>query len=168
MVPPQPASFETRNVGYTVEWTPAYDGRDQSVYLNLNLEHVSYLGDSTWGYDRMEVEVPDFYTLRTTTHCKVTSGKSRLLSTHEPSSEFKSDRKRPRILVFVRANVLDPESKAADEEALSDQMSYCFEYLETSQERLSELLGREEIGSRGPALHEALLGDISEGNGSGS
>ena len=111
VLPPTPAAFETRNLGYTLEVEPILGEDGKIIDLRFRPESVKHLGESVmadWKTKNaeMKVQVPIFYTMRTNTSVTVIDGEFLLVSTHSPETDGKVDHSR-KILQFVRAEALE-------------------------------------------------------------
>lgn len=120
LVPPQATAFETRNVGVTLEVDPVLGADELTIDLNLAPELVYLTGMETWGTHRgdgveVEVKMPSFYTVKTTTQITLIAGETYLMSTQTPRNldTGMTDPAR-KILNFVRADLVVSGLPAAD------------------------------------------------------
>ena len=106
---PNPAAWETRNVGVTLEADCVLDKDNRKIDVNLAPEFVERLEDEHMareGYEKNgrgleHVRMPTFYTMRDTTAILTVSGQYHLLGIHTPHDDKKS-----RVLVLLRADVV--------------------------------------------------------------
>jgi len=104
--PANPTAFEMRPVGVVMEFDcTLYDG---SIVINGACDWTRHLGEYTFvdedsPHDESKtIKQPWFYTLKTYVATVVKSGETVLVATHKPS-----DDKSKRILVFVRADIVE-------------------------------------------------------------
>ncbi|MDF1852340.1 MAG: hypothetical protein P1U85_15985 [Verrucomicrobiales bacterium] len=109
---PQAAAFETRNVGTTLEVDPIIGVDNRTIDLNLAPEIVYLLDEVNYGdfesdESNVEVTMPVFYTIKTTTQLTMIDGEYALMGVHSPFNEktFRSDPER-KVLVFVKTDIL--------------------------------------------------------------
>ncbi|MCW1925780.1 hypothetical protein OKA05_24695 [Luteolibacter arcticus] len=109
---PIPTSFETRNVGSTMDVEPTIGSDPKYIDLRLAPELVWRNGNTTW-YERKDalgnvakIELPDFYTIRLTTALTVTSGSYVLAGVVSPKAKDGSIDLTRKVMVFVKADVL--------------------------------------------------------------
>ena len=104
-----PAAFDTRNVGTTVEVDPVLGADNRTIDLNLNPEIVNYLGERRFFLEGAEdtanglehVSVPKFYTMRATTSVSAIDGKYVLVSFLKPH-----DKPGDRVFLLLRADII--------------------------------------------------------------
>ena len=165
VTPPCPAAFESRNLGFTVEFDSSW-ATSALIGLTLNIERVAFLGMKKWTQQEYLYQMPEIYTIRDNSSCLLRSERYRLIGTHTPHAPSDPKRKDPRVLVFVRANFAHPPPKQAGllaKRPTQDEAAFLFETIETTQIRLNELLYEEKLSMRGPELYQALLQDVSSG-----
>jgi hypothetical protein len=107
-----PTSFETRNVGSTMEIEPTIGSDRKTVDLRFAPELVWHHGDTTW-YERKDaagnsskLALPDLYTIRMTTALTVTNGSYVLAGVASPRAKDGSSDLARKVMVFVKADVL--------------------------------------------------------------
>jgi len=109
---PLAAAFETRNVGTTLEVDPVLGPDAVTIDLNLSPEIVFYTGHTNWGTyldgeAKVDVRMPQFYTLKLTTQVTLQSGDYIYLGVKTPPDPDtgKADPSR-KVMMFVRGDVL--------------------------------------------------------------
>lgn len=111
--PPNPAAFETRNVGTTVEVDPVIGADGMTIDLNLNPELVYLVDQAVWGkhktkINKVAIKTPVFYTMRVTTSITTMAGEYSFIGVQSPpnteSGKPDTDRK---VMVFVKADLLE-------------------------------------------------------------
>ena len=109
---PIPTSFETRNLGSTLEIEPTIGPEGKIIDLRFAPELSWYDGNTSW-YERkdalgnvMKVEMPDFYTLRMSTALTVTNGSYVLAGVASPKAKDGSTDLTRKVMVFIKADVL--------------------------------------------------------------
>lgn len=111
-IAPQAQAFETRNLGVTLEVDPIIGADERTIDLNLAPEIVYITGKESWGKhkaDGSEVEVlmPSFYTVKTTTQVALIAGEYLLMSVQSPRNlETGMTDPERKILVFVKADLI--------------------------------------------------------------
>ncbi len=109
-----PSAFETRNVGTTVEVDPVLGADDITIDLNLSPEIVRQNGVLDWPPENplpdFTVSLPRFYAMKTTTQVTLRHSRYAFLGSHRPLRPAVKDRKKPIVLLFVRADVARPVS----------------------------------------------------------
>ncbi|MFT5471204.1 MAG: hypothetical protein ACI8UO_006337 [Verrucomicrobiales bacterium] len=107
---PNPAAFETRNLGVTVEVDPVLGVHGKEIDLNANIDVVHRTGDTSWmdiltpDGPMTVLRMPDFYAMRITTAVTVNNGSRALIGTMTPHNvDGETDRSR-KILVFIKAS----------------------------------------------------------------
>ena len=110
--PATPTSFETRNVGSSLETEPTIGENDRIIDLRLLPELIWHTGNTVWNERKDElgnvykVSMPDFYTLSMSTSITCISGQYVMAGVHSPKNgEGKLDQDR-KIMVFVKCDVL--------------------------------------------------------------
>ena len=108
-----PVAFETRNVGDTLEIEPTIGENGTTVDLRLGYERARHLGNTTWLTHKDEwgdanLFLPHFGSHRPTTALTLINGKMELIAALTPHKKAKSDSEEKRILVFVKATVVQP------------------------------------------------------------
>jgi len=122
---PQAAAFETRNLGMTLEVDAVLGADDRTIDLNLAPEIVYLLDQENYGsFDsrdsEVEVVMPTFYTMKTTTQITQIDGQYTFLGAHSPFNEdttrMDSERK---VLLFLKTDIvyvgLDLPAEKAEE-----------------------------------------------------
>ncbi|MCW1886250.1 hypothetical protein OKA04_16045 [Luteolibacter flavescens] len=109
---PTPTSFETRNVGSTLETEPTVGFDSKLIDLRISPELTWHTGNSRW-YERKDalgnvatIEMPDFYTARLTTALTVTRGSYVLAGVVSPKSDKGATDLTRKVMIFVKADVL--------------------------------------------------------------
>ncbi|MAS96671.1 MAG: hypothetical protein CMO55_26065 [Verrucomicrobiales bacterium] len=104
-----PTAFETRNTGVTLEVDPVLSSDNKFVDLNLAPEIVAHIDDiyftregredSARGVDH--IQMPLFYTMKTTTQMTAVPGNYNLIGIHTPNED-----KTKRILALLRCDLI--------------------------------------------------------------
>lgn len=111
-IAPQARSFETRNLGVTLEVDPVIGVDGRTIDLNLAPELVYLTGQESWGKHEaegslVEVLVPCIYTVKTTTQVALIAGEYLLMSVQSPRNlETGMTDPERKILIFVKANLI--------------------------------------------------------------
>ncbi|MEO0448406.1 MAG: hypothetical protein AAF191_20265, partial [Verrucomicrobiota bacterium] len=108
MTSANPAAFETRNVGLTVEVDPVLGALGNIIYLGLSPEITLRLEDHYFTVPGREepargvehIFMPLFYSMRTTTSISSVAGRVNLIGVHTPPHHPQE-----RILVLIKATV---------------------------------------------------------------
>jgi hypothetical protein len=104
-----PQTFETRNVGVTVEVDPVISPDRKSVELNLSPEIVKRIENLPWPNEQVapafRAETPQFFTAKITTQLTTKPGAPSLIGTVRLPDPVKDKRENPIILLFVRADI---------------------------------------------------------------
>ena len=107
-----PSSFETRNVGSTIEIEPTIDEEGDLIDLRFIPELVWHSGNTTWlehkdGMGNVnKIETPDFCTLRINTQLTCKDGQYMLAGTLSPKdSKGEIDLTR-KVMIFVKCDIL--------------------------------------------------------------
>lgn len=111
VTPATPTSFETRNVGSSLEIEPSLSEDNKTIDLKLGQELVWFTGNETWGEHKSrsgnvsKIETPVFYSVRVTTSLTLIDGKPALAAVVSPKDDKgKVDFSR-KLMVFVKAKV---------------------------------------------------------------
>ncbi|WP_265594181.1 hypothetical protein [Haloferula sp. BvORR071] len=108
-----PTSFETRNLGNTLEIEPIIGANNKRIDLGFTSDMVWHTGDTVWGERKdpsgnvCQISMPDFYSMRMSTHLTCIPGQYNLagvLSPKNAKGEIDSSRK---VMVFVRCQILE-------------------------------------------------------------
>ncbi len=105
--PANPAAFETRNVGSTLEIDPVLGADGETIDLNLVPEIVEHVEDTyldrpdTEIDENSDIRMPLFYTMKVTTALTMKDGTYALIGVLRPR-----DDQDLRVMVFVRADAL--------------------------------------------------------------
>lgn len=118
---PTPTSFETRNVGATLEVDPVIGGDDRTIDLNLAPEVVYVGGETEWGdYEsddgELTVKMPMFYTMKVTTQVTMRASEYVMIGVNSPMNvETGMPDFEKKVAVFVKADLLvvglEPKAK---------------------------------------------------------
>lgn len=109
---PNATAFETRNVGVTLEVDPVMGADDVTLDLNLSPEIVYLGGYTTWGnYEtkdgKVQIKMPAFFTIKTTTQVTTISGQYSMIGAQSPmnaaTGTVDADRK---VMVFLKADIV--------------------------------------------------------------
>jgi hypothetical protein len=110
---PSPTSFETRNLGCTLEMEPMLENDGKRISLRFVPEITYHTSNRIWAEwkgvrGEAHVQMPDFYTLRINSQVKLLPGKPLLTAALSPKSETGFPDFNRKLLIFVRADVLKP------------------------------------------------------------
>ncbi len=106
-------AFETRKVGTTFELDPVLGADDWTIDINLAPEIVKEGGETHWPPDEKNGEpiftitMPTFNTMKVTTQSTVIKGQYSFLGTSRPLKPAVESRKKPIILQFLRADLVE-------------------------------------------------------------
>jgi len=111
VTPATPTSFETRNVGSTLEIEPALGEDAKTIDLKLAPSLVWFTGNETWGEHKSRsgnvsrIEMPVFYSIHLSTALTLIDGKPALAAVVSPKDDKgKIDFSR-KLMIFVKARV---------------------------------------------------------------
>ncbi|GAA5496952.1 hypothetical protein Rhal01_03140 [Rubritalea halochordaticola] len=109
VVAPTPSSFETRNLGTTIELECNVDKEGKEVAMRLAPEIVWHVGDVIWAEwsdkkTKLDIKMPKMYTLRVNTGITVPMGKYGLVSVMNPKDENGFPDNQRKVLCFVKVN----------------------------------------------------------------
>ena len=104
------AAFEVRNLGVTLEVDPVVQADGKTIDLNLAPQMVKLAGYTRWpppenGNLKPTHKLPQFYTIKTTTHVRVENGRYAFIATHRPLKPSDPNLKNTIVLHFVRADI---------------------------------------------------------------
>jgi hypothetical protein len=107
-----PTSFETRNLGNTLEIEPLIGGGDQYIDLRLAPDMVWHTGETVWVERRdslgniAKIQMPKIYSMRITTALTCKEGQYVLAAVQSPKdAEGTTDLSR-KVMVFVKCDIL--------------------------------------------------------------
>ncbi|WP_338285728.1 hypothetical protein [Luteolibacter sp. LG18] len=108
--PSTPTSFETRNVGDTLEIEPTLGEDNHTIDLRIVPDRVTRTGDSSSGQGLSRCEMPIFESQRVNTSATLEIGKPFLLGTvnRPPVSKVDADSANRIWFAFVTANIAKP------------------------------------------------------------
>jgi hypothetical protein len=109
---PNPAAFETRNLGVTLEVDPVLGADNKTIDLNLAPEIVYLVDQETYGeFDsesgEVDIVMPTFYTMKTTTQITLIDGEYTILGAHSPFNEdtMRTDPER-KVIIFAKVDIV--------------------------------------------------------------
>lgn len=112
VTPPTPTSFETTEVGSTLEIEPTIGADGKLVDLRFAPNLLWHEGNTVWQErtdslgNKFTIEMPDFYTIRMDTSLTLISGQYAMAGTLSPKDAAgKADLSR-KVMVFVKADIL--------------------------------------------------------------
>lgn len=108
--PALPTSFETRNVGATLEVESTLSEDEKTVDLHIVPEEVTSAGSLSWGQGVSTAEVPVFEAQRTNCGARITVNRPYLLSTisRPPNSKVDPDAANRVWFAFITATLAKP------------------------------------------------------------
>lgn len=113
VTPATPTSFETRNLGSTLETEPTAGSENRIIDLRLSPTLVWHTGNTVWTERKdslgnvARIEMPVMYTLKLETALTLKSGKPVLAGMLSPKdAEGKTDLSR-KVMVFVKGDLLE-------------------------------------------------------------
>jgi hypothetical protein len=108
---PQATAFETRNLGVTLEVDPVLGADDRTVDLNLAPELTYLTGFESWGKhtsegSEVDVRMPLFFTVKTTTQVSMIAGEYAFVSAMTPRDP-KTGMTNPerKIMLFLKTDL---------------------------------------------------------------
>jgi hypothetical protein len=106
--PVLPTSFETRNVGLTLEVEPMIGENEEIIDLRIAPDRVTLVDRAKWGQGISETELPIFESQRITMATTVISGQPQLLGTpsRPPASKVDADSANRVWFSFVTATIV--------------------------------------------------------------
>lgn len=113
VAPATPRSFQTRNLGSTLQVEPIIGSNDKLVDLDFTPDMVWHTGDTIWGERKdpagnvCRIALPDMFSMRLSTKLTCIHGQFNLagvLSPKDAKGETDTSRK---VMVFVRCQVLE-------------------------------------------------------------
>lgn len=109
---PNPTAFETRNLGVTLEVDPVLGADNKTIDLNLAPEIVYLVDQETYGeFDsesgEVDIVMPTFYTMKTTTQITLIDGEYTILGAHSPFNEdtMRTDPER-KVIIFAKVDIV--------------------------------------------------------------
>jgi hypothetical protein len=108
---PTPTSFETRNLGSTLEVEPTVGADGKIIDLRFAPDIVHHVGNETWAewkgkHGDASVRMPTMYSTRLTTAVTLVAGQPLLVAALSPKGENGYPDFKRKLLVFVRCDVL--------------------------------------------------------------
>ena len=108
---PTPTTFETRNLGNTLEVEPILGETGAIIDLTLRPEIVWHVKNEVWAEWRdhrgnSDIKMPTMYTLRMNTSVTVKKGEYRLVAAMSPKDDKGFPDPKRKVMVFVKADVL--------------------------------------------------------------
>jgi len=113
VLPPNVTTFESRNLGTTLEVEPIFSEDEQIVDLTVRPETVKLTGYnvlSSWDTQlaKVNVQMPNIYTMQLNTSITTRDNQFNLVGTYSPETNGETDESR-KLLHFVRASILNVE-----------------------------------------------------------
>ncbi|MCW1924535.1 hypothetical protein OKA05_18360 [Luteolibacter arcticus] len=110
-VGPTPTSFETRNLGSSLEIAPTLSENGKIIDLRLEPQIVYHVGNETWAEWKdkrgdASVRMPSMYTARLSTAVTLLDGQPLLVAALSPKGENGFPDFKRKLMVFVRCDVL--------------------------------------------------------------
>ena len=109
---PVATSYETRNVGTTLEVDPVLGADDRTVDLSLSPEIIYHVGHEEYGFykegeSEVGAKVPLFYTMKLTAQVSMIVGEYLFAGVQSPfdMESMKADRDR-KVMIFLKADLL--------------------------------------------------------------
>jgi len=108
---PLPTSFETRNVGSTLEIEPTLGENNKIIDLRFNPEIIYHVGNDVWAewkgeHGNTPIQMPKFYVVRLNTSVTLVDGQTMLVAALSPKNEDGFPDFTRKLMVFVRADVI--------------------------------------------------------------
>lgn len=109
--PPKPASFETRNIGSTLEIEPTIAEKGRFLHLRMACELTQHSDDTTWAEwndDKGDasIRMPNVYTARVDTKTVVLGGEYTLVAALTPNAAAGNADFSRKWMVFVKCDIL--------------------------------------------------------------
>jgi hypothetical protein len=112
-VRPVPTAFETRNMGSILEVDPEIETGNRTMFLRFIPELVWHTGNTSWHQNKddlgtpVDVQMPDFYTIRLNTAIHCISGQYTLAGVVSPKDDKGNTDLTRKVMVFVKCDVLE-------------------------------------------------------------
>ncbi len=108
---PTPTSFDTRNVGSTLEIEPTLGSDLKTIDLRFVPEIVHHVGNQVWAewkgeHGNSPIQMPTFYALRINTSVTLTAGHYMLTAALSPKNKDGAPDFTRKLMVFVKADVI--------------------------------------------------------------
>jgi len=108
---PLGTTFDTKNLGCTLEIEPNVGENDKIIDLRISPELIYLDGHSHWGTwesdeHKVEVKAPNFFVLRLSTGITLVSGQPQLVAAMSPKDQFGKVHQDRKIMMFVRADTI--------------------------------------------------------------
>ena len=108
---PTPTSFETRNLGSTLEIEPTVGANNRLIDLRMAPDIVYHVGNETWSewkgqYGDASIKMPTMYRLGLTTGVTLLDGQTLLVAAQSPKGENGFPDMKRKVMIFVRCDVL--------------------------------------------------------------
>lgn len=106
-----PWAFETRNVGSTLEIEPTIGENDTMVNIRLEPEIVWHSGNILWQEYKdgngnvYKVEMPNFYTIRTTTALTCIGGQYNMIGVLSPKDDNGKVNFERKVILFLKCDI---------------------------------------------------------------
>ena len=110
--PATPTSFETRNLGNTLEVAPNIGAKGRIIDLNFCPEVVWHTGNTVWVETRdglgnvSKIQMPEFYKLSVNTAITCIDGQYNLVAVLSPKDQNGVTDSSRKVMVFVKCDVL--------------------------------------------------------------
>ena len=110
--PPTPTSFETRNVGSTLEFEPTIGANDKIVDLRIAPNLVWYTGRSEWLRrkdslgNEISFEMPQIYNIRLTTALTCLDGQYNMVAVASPKDARGITDPSRKVMIFVKCDIV--------------------------------------------------------------
>jgi hypothetical protein len=110
--PPTPTSFETRNLGGTLEIEPTFANDGDVIDLRLAPELVWHTGESVWVETKdvdgnvSKIQMPKIYCMRLTTALTCREGKYVMAAVQSPKDANGTTDFTRKVMIFVKCDIL--------------------------------------------------------------
>lgn len=110
--PPTPTSFETRNLGSTLEIEPTIGGNDKIVDLRFAPNLVWHTGRSEWMRrkdslgNEVSIEMPQIYNIRLNTALTCLDGQYNMIAVASPKDAQGITDPSRKVMIFVKCDVV--------------------------------------------------------------
>jgi len=110
--PPTPTSFETRNLGGTLEIEPTFDDDGKVIDLRFVPELVWHTGETVWIEEKdsegnvSKIQMPKFYTMRLSTALTCREGQYVMAAVQSPKDAAGTTDFSRKVMIFVKCDIL--------------------------------------------------------------
>lgn len=162
-VPPNPGSFEMRELGLSAEIEPIVNADGKSVNINIAPKMVEFHGYNEWGQEDSRARMPRFYTQDLSAALTMRSGETELLGVHLPWSAKDTDGGGNRVLCFITTMIFTPKISDVAVPLPKRNVSLLTEYIEVDANLASRFARRIAGSTDATTIRRHLIEIIEEG-----